>query len=212
MDVLVAGGHGQIGRRLLRLLAQRGHTARGLIRNVAHVGDLEADGAHPVLFDLEHDDVRPHVGGAEAIVFAAGAGPGSGAARKQTMDLGGAVKLVEAAEKHVVRRYLMLSSMGAGDPGSGSEAMQPYLFAKARADERLQESDLDYTIIRPGSLTEEEGAGRIEAAEALGGRGEIPRDDVARTFAEALEMPNTYRKTFEIIGGETPIREALERI
>ncbi len=128
------------------------------------------------------------------------------------MDYGGAVKLVEAAEMHVVRRYLMLSSMGAGDPGSGSEAMQPYLFAKARADERLQESDLDYTIIRPGSLTEEEAAGRIEAAEVLGRRGEIPRDDVARTFAEALEMPNTYRKTFEIIGGETPIREALERI
>src|SRR5215216_3610369 len=101
---------------------------------------------------------------------------------------------------------------GRRQPRSGSEAMQPYLFAKARADERLQESDLDYTIIRPGSLTEEEGAGRIEAAEVLGRRGEIPRDDVARTFAEALEMPNTYRKTFEIIGGETPIREALERI
>src|SRR3712207_3395549 len=94
--------------------------------------------------------------------YQAGAGPGNGAARKETMDYGGAVKLVEAAEKHGVRRYLMLSSMGAGNPGSGSEAMQPYLFAKARADERLQESDLDYTIIRPGSLTEEAGAGRIE--------------------------------------------------
>jgi uncharacterized protein YbjT (DUF2867 family) len=152
------------------------------------------------------------VEGCDAVIFAAGAGPGSGAARKETMDYGGAAKLVEAAERHGVRRYLMLSSMGAGDPGSGSEAMQPYLFAKARADERLQESDLDYTIIRPGSLTEEEGAGRIEAVENLGRRGEIPRDDVAGTFAEALEMPNTYRKTFEIIGGETPIREALERI
>src|SRR5829696_7589205 len=137
---------------------------------------------------------------------------GAGPSARRRWDYGGAAKLVEAAEKHVVRRYLMLSSMGAGDPGSGSEAMQPYLFAKARADERVQESDLDYTIIRPGSLTEEEGAGRIEAAEVLGRRGEIPREDVARTFAEALEMPNTYRKTFEIIGGETPIREALERI
>jgi uncharacterized protein YbjT (DUF2867 family) len=169
-----------------------------------------------VLVDLEAEEVEVHVGraveGCDAVIFAAGAGPGSGAARKETMDYGGAAKLVEAAERHGVRRYLMLSSMGAGNPEGGSEAMQPYLFAKARADERLQASDLDYTIIRPGSLTEEEGAGRIEAAEVLGRRGEIPREDVARTFAEALEMPNTYRKTFEIIGGETPIREALERI
>ncbi len=113
------------------------------------------------------------------------------------MDYGGAAKLVEAAEKHGVGRYLMLSSMGAGDPEGGSEAMRPYLFAKARADERLQVSRLDYTIIRPGGLTDEEGAGRIEAAEALGRRGEISRDDVARTFAEALEAENTYHKTFD---------------
>jgi uncharacterized protein YbjT (DUF2867 family) len=128
------------------------------------------------------------------------------------MDYRGAVKLVEAAQKNGVRRYLMLSSMGAGDPEGGSEAMQPYLFAKARADERLQVSDLDYTIIRPGGLTDEEGTGRIEAAEHLGGRGEISRDDVARTFAEALKLENTNHKIFEILGGETPIREALERI
>ena len=104
MDVLVAGGHGQIARRLLRLLAQRGHTARGLIRNPDHVADLEADGAHPVLCDLEHDDVRPHIGGADAIVFAAGAGPGSGAERKQTVDLGGALKCIEAAQRTRRRR------------------------------------------------------------------------------------------------------------
>jgi uncharacterized protein YbjT (DUF2867 family) len=120
------------------------------------------------------------------------------------MDYGGAVKLVEAAEKHGVRRYLMLSSMGAGDPGGGSEAMQPYLFAKARADERLQASDLDYAIIRPGSLTNEEGTGKTEAAETLGRRGEISRDDVAYTFAEALKMRNTFRKTF-VTPLDTPV-------
>jgi nucleoside-diphosphate-sugar epimerase len=214
--VLVAGAHGKTARRLVRMLAEDGHEVRGLVRKEEQTGDVEADGAESVVVDLEAEEVAGGIGsaieGCDAVVFAAGAGPGSGAARKETMDYGGAVKLVEAAEKHVVRRYLMLSSMGAGDPGSGSEAMQPYLFAKARADERLQESDLDYTIIRPGSLTEEEGADRIVAAQTLGRRGEIPRDDVARTFTEALEMPNTYRKTFEIIGGETPIREALERI
>jgi uncharacterized protein YbjT (DUF2867 family) len=216
MKVLVAGAHGKTARRLVRMLREDGHEVRGLVRREEQMPDVEADGAEPVLVDLEEEEVEGAVGraveGCDAVIFAAGAGPGSGAARKETMDYGGAAKLVEAAEKHVVRRYLMLSSMGAGNPGGGSEAMQPYLFAKARADERLQESDLDYTIIRPGGLTNEEGTGRIEAAETLGRRGEIPRDDVARTFAEALEMPNTYRKTFEIIGGETPIREALERI
>ena len=216
MKVLVAGAHGKTARRLVRILTEDGHEVRGLIRKEEQMPDVEADGADPVLVDLEAEEAEGTVGqaveGCDAVIFAAGAGPGSGAARKETMDYGGAAKLVEAAQKHGVRRYLMLSSMGAGDPGSGSDAMQPYLFAKARADERLQESDLDYTIIRPGSLTEEEGAGRIEAAEVLGRRGEISRDDVAGTFAEALEMPNTYRKTFEIIGGETPIREALERI
>src|SRR5215217_6532162 len=215
MKVLVAGAHGKTARRLVRMLVEDGHEVRGLVRKEKQMPDVEADGADPLLVDLEEEGVVAvgrAVDGCDAVIFAAGAGPGSGAARKETMDYGGAVKLVEAAQRRGVRRYLMLSSMGAGDPGSGSDAMQPYLFAKARADERLQESDLDYTIIRPGSLTEEEGAGRIEAAEVLGRRGEIPRDDVARTFAEALEMPNTYRKTFEIIGGETAIRETLERI
>lgn len=216
MKVLVAGAHGKTARRLVRILTEDGHQVRGLVRKEEQMPDVEADGAEPVLVDLEAEEVEGAVGrameGCDAIVFAAGAGPGSGAARKETMDYGGAAKLVEAAKKHGVGRYLMLSSMGAGDPGSGSEAMQPYLFAKARADGRLQESDLDYTIVRPGSLTEEEGTGKIEAAEALGRRGEISRDDVARTLAEALEMPNTYHKTFEIIGGEIPIQEALERI
>src|ERR671939_1101266 len=187
MRLLVAGAHGKTARRLVRILKEDGHEVRGLVRKEEQMPDVEADGAEPVLVDLEEAEVEGAVGraveGCDAIVFAAGAGPGSGAARKETMDYGGAVKLVEAAEKHGVRRYLMLSSMGAGDPGSGSEAMQPYLLAKARADERLQERDLDYTIIRPGSLTEEEGGGTIEAAEAVGRRGEIPREDVARTFA-----------------------------
>jgi uncharacterized protein YbjT (DUF2867 family) len=216
MKVLVAGAHGKTGRRLVRILTEDGHEVRGLVRKEEQMPDVEADGAEPMLVDLEEAEVEGAVGraveGCDAIVFAAGAGPGSGAARKETMDYGGAVKLMEAAQRNGVRRYLMLSSMGAGDPEDGSEAMQPYLFAKARADERLQMSDLDYTIIRPGSLTDEEGTGRIEATEHLGGRGEISRDDVARTFAEALELENTYHKTFEILGGGTPIREALGRI
>ncbi len=200
MKVLVAGAHGKTARRLVRMLVDDGHEVRGLVRKKEQMPDVEADGAEPALVDLEEEGVEGGVGeaveGCDAIVFAAGAGPGSGAARKETMDYGGAAKLIEAAQKRGVSRYLMLSSMGAGNPEAGSEAMQPYLFAKARADERLRESGLDYTIIRPGGLTNEEGTGSIEAAESLGRRGQISRDDVARTFADALEMRNTYHKTF----------------
>jgi uncharacterized protein YbjT (DUF2867 family) len=200
VKVLVAGAHGKTARRLVGMLVENGHAVRGLVRKEEQMPDVEADGAEPALVNLEEEEIEGAVGraveGCDAVIFAAGAGPGSGAARKETMDYGGAVKLVEAAEQHNVRRYLMLSSMGAGDPEGGSEAMRPYLRAKARADERLQGSGLDYTIIRPGSLTDEGGTGGIEAAESLGRRGEISRADVARTFAEALETENTYRKTF----------------
>ena len=215
MKVLVAGAHGKTARRLVRMLTQDGHEVRGLVRKEEQMPDVESDGAEPVLVDLEEAGVEAvgrAVEGCDAVVFAAGAGPGSGAARKETMDYGGAAKLVEAAEQNGMRRYLMLSSMGAGDPEGGSEPMRPYLRAKARADERLRGSGLDYTIIRPGSLTDEEETDRIEAAESLGRRGEISRSDVARTFAEALGMESTYGKTFEILAGDTPIREALQRI
>ena len=215
MRVLVAGAHGKTARRLVRMLAED-HEVRGLVRKEEQMPDVEADGAEPVLCDLEEEEVEGRIGeaveGCDAIIFAAGAGSGSGAARKETMDYGGAAKLVEAARKHAVRRYLLLSSMGAGDPGAGSEAMQPYLYAKAHADERLQNSDLNYTIIRPGGLTEDEGTRRIDAAEPLGRRGEIPREDVAETLAAALEAENTFGKTFEILSGDTPVEEALRRI
>ena len=216
MRVLVAGAHGKTARRLVRTLVANGHGVRGLVRKEEQLADVEADGAEPVLVDLENDGVDgpvgEAVGGCDAVVFAAGAGPGSGEARKETMDYGGAAKLVEAAERNGAGRYLMLSSMGAGDPEAGPEAMRPYLRAKARADERLRESGLDWTIIRPGSLTEEEGTGLVEAAETLSRRGEIPREDVAAAFAFALESPNTVGKTFELLSGETPIREALGRL
>jgi uncharacterized protein YbjT (DUF2867 family) len=198
------------------MLAEDGHEVRGLVRKEEQTNDVAADGAEPVVVDLETGEAGGEIGkaveGCDAIVFAAGAGPGSGAERKETMDYRGAAKLVEAAEELGVRRYLMLSSMGADDPERGTEAMRPYLRAKSRADERLKNSSLAYTIIRPGSLTEDDGKGTIEAAEKLGRRGEIPREDVARTFADALESENTYQKTFEILSGETPIPEALGRL
>ena len=215
MIVLVAGANGKTARSLVRMLVEEDHPVRGLVRKEEQLSEVEQDGAEPVLVDLEEEvegDVGRAVEGCDAIVFAAGAGPGSGAARKETMDYGGALKLIEAAERHGVRRYLMLSAMGAADPESGSEEMRPYLSAKARADERLQSSGLDYTIIRPGSLTNEPGTGRIDAALSLGRRGEISREDVAAIFAATLEAENTFGKTFEALSGDTPIREAIAAI
>src|SRR4051812_13731702 len=162
MDVVIAGGHGQIALRLARLLSARGDRARSLIRNPDHAADVEAAGAEPVVFDLEGpDDLAPVVAGADAAVFAAGAGPGSGAERKRTVDFGAAVKLIEAARAAQVRRYVMVSSIGADDPSGGSEAMRPYLQAKADADAALASSGLDFTIVRPGPLTDDPGTSRV---------------------------------------------------
>jgi nucleoside-diphosphate-sugar epimerase len=212
MDVLIAGGHGQVARRLIRLLARDGHTARGLIRNPDHAADIEADGGAPVLCDLERDELTPHVGGADAIVFAAGAGPGSGPERKRTVDLGAAVKCVEAAEALGVSRFVIVSSIGAHDPDGGPEAMRPYLRAKAEADARVARSGLDWTIVRPGGLENGPGTGLVDVSTQLGRRGQVPRDDVALVLAETLQAPNTVGLTFEVFSGETQARAAVRAL
>jgi uncharacterized protein YbjT (DUF2867 family) len=209
MEVLVAGGHGAIARHLLRLLAASGHRGRGLIRNPDHAAELESLGAEPVLCDLETDDVRQHLGGAHAIVFAAGAGPGSGPERKRTVDYGGAVKLIAAARELGVERYVMVSSMGTADVEHADEAMRPYLQAKRDADDALQASGLDWTIVRPGRLTDAPGSGRVDLATALGRHGEIPREDVAAVIVACLEEPGTIRRAFDLLAGSTPVREAV---
>jgi uncharacterized protein YbjT (DUF2867 family) len=213
MDVVVAGGHGKIALRLERLLAARGDTVRGLVRNPDHFDDVSAAGAQPVLADLESDvDVGPVVAGADAIVFAAGAGPGSGEARKRTMDLGGAVKLIEAAKTAGISRYAIVSSMGADHPEQASGTFGAYLAAKSKADNALRESGLDYTVVRPGSLTDDPGTGSVDIAERLGRRGQIPRDDVAAALVAVLDAPNTIGKTFEVLSGTTPIDEAIKAL
>jgi uncharacterized protein YbjT (DUF2867 family) len=163
-----------------------------------------------VLADMERlDDLSGFVDGADAVVFAAGAGPGSGAERKRTVDLGAAVKLLDAARRTGARRYLMVSSMGAGDPAAGGDAMRPYLEAKAEADAALAASDLDWTIVRPGRLTDDPGTGLVDVAPSLGSLREITRDDVAAVLAACLDEPRTIRATFELLQGDTPIAEAL---
>jgi uncharacterized protein YbjT (DUF2867 family) len=211
MDILVAGGHGQVALRLLKILADRGDRARGLIRRPDQAADLTAAGAVPVLGDLENDEsLDVYVRGADAVVFAAGAGPGSGAARKRTVDLGGAVKLADAAKSQGVRRYVMVSSIGADRPDSAGDSMRAYLSAKAEADEYVRTSGLDWTIVRPGSLTDDPGTGLVRVSTKMGGRGPVPRDDVAAVLAACLITPATIGQTFELFAGDTPIAEALD--
>jgi uncharacterized protein YbjT (DUF2867 family) len=210
MDILVAGGHGQIALRLLKILAGQGHGAHGLIRKPDQAADLIAAGAIPVLGDLENDDtLEPYVQGMDAVVFAAGAGPGSGDARKQTVDLGGAVKLADAAGKAGVRRYVMVSSIGADRPEAGGDSMRAYLTAKAEADAYVRASGLDFTIVRPGGLQDTPGTGKVTISTELGHRGPVPRDDAAAVLAAVLQAPNTIGTTFELFTGDTPISEAI---
>lgn len=166
MDVAIAGGHGKVGLRLGAILAEQGHRVRGLIRNPAQAEDLRAAGVEPVLCDLESDDdVAAAVRDADAVVFAAGAGPGSGAERKRTMDLGGALKLIDAAKENGIRRYVMVSARGAANPpAEGGDVYGEYLRAKAEADRALATSGLDYTIVRPGRLTDASPTGKARIA------------------------------------------------
>ena len=213
MDVVIAGGHGNIALRLERLLSDRRDRARALIRNPDHTADVEAAGAEATIADLEaDDDLTEHVRGADAIVFAAGAGPGSGPERKRTVDLGGAVKLIDAAKAAGVSRYVIVSSIGAHDPASGPESMRPYLEAKAAADEALRDSGLDFTIVRPGSLEDDPGTGRVELSTDLGNRGPITRDDVAAVLMACLDTPETIGLTFEAFAGEQEIERAVRAL
>jgi uncharacterized protein YbjT (DUF2867 family) len=208
MDIVIAGGHGQIALRLARLLHERGDRVRSLIRNPEHVGDVEAAGGEAVACDLEHvseDVVARAIDGADAVVFAAGAGPGSGPERKWTVDYGGAVKLIAAAKAAGIGRYVIVSSRGA-DPDAPGDGFGVYLRAKGKADAELQASGLAYTIVRPGALTDDPGTGRIRTDT---GDGSISRDDVAAVLAAALPDPALAGVTFEVVEGETPIEQAL---
>jgi uncharacterized protein YbjT (DUF2867 family) len=212
MDVVVVGGHGKIAMRLLRLLADRGDRARGVIRNPDHAADLEELGAEAVICDVEAEALTGAVEGADAVVFAAGAGPGSGPERKHTVDYGGAVKLIEAAKANGIFRYVMVSSIGAHDPDAAEGTFRVYLQAKGDADAALEESGLDHTIVRPGSLTDDPGTGLVDLSTELGRRDSVPRDDVAAVLAEVLSAPNTIGKTFECFAGDTSVAEAVRAL
>jgi nucleoside-diphosphate-sugar epimerase len=211
MDIVIAGGHGKIALELERLLADADHRVRGLIRNPEHEGDVREAGAEPVLCDLEALDVdalATLIGSADAIVFAAGAGPGSGPQRKWTLDYAGAVKLMEVGRRNGIDRYVIVSAMSADPEAPDDGGFGTYLRAKGLADQKLTESGLAFTIVRPGGLTDEPGTGLITAAPRLD-RGEIPRADVAAVLAAVLATPPTAGASFDLLSGDTPIADAV---
>jgi uncharacterized protein YbjT (DUF2867 family) len=212
MDIVVAGAHGKIALLFERLASDAGHYVRGLARNPDHSSDISAAGAEPVIADLEADDITEPVGRADAVVFAAGAGPGSGPERKKTVDLGGALKLIDAAKSNGISRYVMVSSMSADSASRAPEQMRPYYQAKGLADEALIASGLDYTILRPGRLTDDRPTGRVDVAVELGRRGRIPRADVAAVLLACLINDDTVGRTFELLQGNTPIEQALQSL
>jgi uncharacterized protein YbjT (DUF2867 family) len=212
MDVVIVGAHGRVALHLARLLTGRGDRVRGVIRNPDHADDLRELGAEPVICDIESEELTNAVAGADAVVFAAGAGAGSGDERKRTVDYGGAVKLIAAAKANDIARYLIVSAIGATSPDSWSDQMRAYYEAKSDADSAVEASGLDYTIVRPGGLTDDPGTGLVELAPELDHSGVIPREDVAATLLASLDTPSTVGKAFDLLSGETPIARALETL
>lgn len=217
MHVVIAGGHGKIALRLATLLAGRGDTVTGVVRNPDHRADVEATGASAVVLDLEAagvDELAAHLEGADAVVFAAGAGPGSGVARKDTVDRAAAELLADAARRAGVRRYLLVSSTGVdAEPAPGTdEVWAAYLRAKRAAEDALSVTDLEWTILRPGRLTDDPGTGRVLLAVPPVDRDEVTRDDTAAVLAALLDAPGTAGLTLELRAGRDDVLEAVRRV
>jgi uncharacterized protein YbjT (DUF2867 family) len=217
MRVVIAGGHGQIALLLERLLSGRGDSPVGLVRNPAHADDVAAAGADAVVCDLESataDELAGHLKDADAVVFAAGAGPNSGTARKDTVDRAAAVLLAEAAVLAGIRRYLLVSSMGVGRPlAAGSdETWSAYIAAKTAAEDAVRGYDLDWTVLRPGGLTNDAPTGRIRLETPSTMRGTVTRADVAAVLVALLDAPATAGLTLELIAGDVDIPAAVAAV
>jgi uncharacterized protein YbjT (DUF2867 family) len=217
MRTVIAGGHGKIALLLAELLTRRGDQVAALIRNPNHAADITALGAEPIVLDLEHAadaDLLAVVQGADAAVFAAGAGPGSGAARKYTVDRDGSVRLAQTAERAGVRRFVQISSIGAGQPAAPGtdEVFAAYLDAKTQAETDLRARDLDWTIVRPGGLLDTAPTGLVTLAPPPVPRGDIPRADVAAVITELLPVAHTVGTTLILVSGDTPIAAAVAEV
>ena len=215
MNVLVIGANGQVGRNIVKELAESKHEATAMVRKEEQIDKLkELGAAKVVLGDLEKD-FSDAFEGVDAVIFAAGSGPSTGADKTLTIDLWCSVKAAQYAQDKGVKRFVQLGSMGSNDPDAGGEAMKPYLVAKRTADDLLQTTNLDYTIVRPGALSDEEKSEKIEVSlegfSSMEGRS-IPRADVAHVLVDVLDRSNTYHKVFEVLQGDQPASEQLKTL
>ena len=213
MRIVIAGGHGRIALLLARRLAGRGDQVTGLVRNPAHRRDVADTGAHPVVTDLESitvDALAGQLAGADAAVFAAGAGPNSGVARKDTVDRAAAVLLADAAARAGVHRYLLVSSMGVEDPPApdADEVWAAYLRAKKAAEDAVTATALAWTVLRPGGLTDTPATGRVRLERHVP-RGTVGRDDVAAVLVALLDSPATSGHILELTAGDTDVAAAV---
>ena len=212
MKILVAGSHGQIGQRLIKAIAESEHTSVAMIRSAGQAPEMTALGAHEaVIADLE-GDCSDALSGVDVVIFTAGSGGHTPREKTEAVDRHGAISLIDQAVAHGVQRYLMVSSMNADTPEKGPDSMKYYFAAKQAADDRLKAAGLDYTILRPGKLTDDAGTGSVELGESLGRYGDITRDDVAALLLALVDAPASYNRTLDTLAGDTPIAEAVEAL
>lgn len=214
MKVCVVGANGQIGKQVVELLKESSeHTPIAMVRKQEQVAHFENLGVETVLADIADnvDKIVEAITGLDAIVFTAGSGGHTGPDQTLLIDLDGAVKTVEAAEKTGVKRFVMVSALGANQREKWNEAIRPYYVAKHYADRILEQSDLTYTIVRPGGLLNEEGSGKVAIGENLT-RNTIPRADVAKVIVASLSEENTFYQSFDLVSGEIPIVDALKNV
>ncbi|MFC7322054.1 SDR family oxidoreductase [Halobacillus campisalis] len=208
MRVLVIGANGKVGKHIVDKLKSADHDPVAMVRDPDQVPQFEEKGVDTVLGNLEKDFESAFYK-IDAVIFAAGSGPDTGADKTILIDQEGAIKSIERAKHFGIQRFVMLSSMLADRPESGPSGMKHYLYAKHRADEHLKQSGLDYTIVRPGGLTNEPGTGCVMLQENMNNFGEIPREDVAETIAHLISVPKAENKSFDLISGSDPIKELL---
>lgn len=212
MKILVAGSHGQIGQRLIKAIADSEHSSVAMIRSAEQAPEMTALGAHEtVIADLE-GDCGDALEGVDVVVFTAGSGGHTPPEKTEAVDRDGAISLIDQAVRHGVRRFLMVSSINADTPEKGPESMQHYFAAKKAADDRLKASGLDYTVLRPGKLTDDAGTGQVDLSDDLGRYGEVTRDDVAAVLLALIDAPAAFNRQLELLQGQTSIAEAIESL
>ena len=211
MKVLVVGANGTTGKQVVEKVANsKQHEAYAMIRDEKQADALKKLGANVVLADLEQD-VSDALRGMDAVIFAAGSGGNTGDEKTIAVDQNGAKNIIDEAKNQGVKRFVMLSSMGTDAPEQGPEGLQLYLRAKAIADEYLKQSNLQYTIVRPGTLSNDQATGKIDINNDIEDKSQtIPRADVATVLVECLNEEATIGKTFEMLAGETEIEKAIK--